>query len=93
MLYNNIFLHIFLIKFIKDTDDLMVLVDDIVPFQMQHNAEAEAVDLLLEVQQLSKLLTSNVVDERNYERVCLYLLRSSDLMADPDDLQELLWLI
>jgi histidinol-phosphate phosphatase family protein len=33
----------------------MVLVDDILPFQMQHNAEAEAVDLLMEVRQLNKL--------------------------------------
>jgi 26S proteasome regulatory subunit N1 len=32
-----------------EMDDLMCLVDDILPFQMNHNAEAEAVDLLLEV--------------------------------------------
>ena len=69
-----------------DVDDLLALVDDIVPFQMQHNAEAEAADLLLEVQQLKKLVNSPVVDERNYERVCLYLLRSADFLVDPDDL-------
>jgi 26S proteasome regulatory subunit N1 len=41
-----------------------------------HNAEAEAVDLLMEVQRLSKLRdVPPVVDERNYQRVCLYLLR------------------
>jgi len=68
------------------TDDLMALVDDIVPFQMSHNAEAEAADLLLETQQLRKLVETPVVDERNYERVCLYLLRSADFMGDPDDL-------
>ena len=72
-----------------DADDLMALVDDIVPFQMKHNAEAEAVDLLLEVQQLGKLVETPVVDEHNYERVCLYLLRSSDFMVDPEDLEEL----
>lgn len=33
-----------------DVSDLMELVDDIVPFHLQHNAEAEAVDLLVEVQ-------------------------------------------
>lgn len=70
-------------------EDLMALVDDIVPFQMQHNAEAEAVDLLLEVQQLVKLVETDVVDKRNHERVCLYLLRCADFMADPDDLVEL----
>jgi 26S proteasome regulatory subunit N1 len=72
-----------------DVDDLMELVDDIVPFQMQHNAEADAVDLLMEVQKLNKLVEKPVVDERNYERVCLYLLRSADFVADPDDLSTL----
>lgn len=33
-----------------DVSDLIELVDDIVPFHLQHNAEAEAVDLLVEVQ-------------------------------------------
>jgi len=71
-------------------DDLMVLVDDIIPFQMKHNAEAEAVDLLLEVQQLKKLLLpSSAVDSRNFERVCLYLVRTADFMPDPDDLANL----
>ena len=72
-------------------NDLMVLVDDLVPFQMQHNAEADAVDLLIEVKQLPKLLslTPSVVDERNYERVCLYLLRSADYMSDSDELASL----
>ena len=64
-----------------DVKDLMKLVDDIVPFQMSHNAEAEAVDLLIEVRQLNKLIESPVVDERNHGRVCLYLLRSADFMV------------
>jgi 26S proteasome regulatory subunit N1 len=71
-------------------EDLMTLVDDIIPFQMQHNAEAEAIDLLMEVQQLSKLKEPGIVDERNHERVCLYLLRCADFVADPEDLEELL---
>jgi 26S proteasome regulatory subunit N1 len=72
-----------------DVDDLMTLVDDIVPFQMAHNAEAEAVDLLLEVRQLNKLVENPVVDERNYQRVCLYLIRSAGFIADPEDLDTL----
>jgi 26S proteasome regulatory subunit N1 len=80
---------------VLQVEDLMTLVDDIVPFQMKHNAEAEAVDLLLEVKQLGKLLaltatangeTSSVVDGRNYERVCLYLLRTTSFIVDPEDL-------
>jgi len=38
-----------------DTADLLELVDDIVPFQMSHNAEAEAADLLIECQQLVRV--------------------------------------
>lgn len=58
---------------------------------MKHNAEAEAVDLLMEISQLNKLTNANppVVDDRNYERVCLYLLRSASFIADPDDLETL----
>lgn len=37
-----------------DVSDLMELVDDIVPFHLEHNAEAEAVDLLVEVQVLGQ---------------------------------------
>lgn len=72
-----------------DVEDLIVLVDDIVPFQMSHNAEADAIDLLMEVQSLHKLVENNVVDDKNYERVCLYLLRCGEFMSDPDDNEKL----
>jgi 26S proteasome regulatory subunit N1 len=71
-------------------DDLLGLVADIVPFHIQHNAFAEAVDLLLEVQKLPHLLQLESVDEANYQRICLYLLRCADFMSDPDDLEEML---
>lgn len=70
--------------------DLIAIVDAIVPFHMQHNAEPEAIDILIEVQQLSKLLASTDIDEKNYQRVCLYLLACADYMSDPDDLNNLL---
>ncbi|CAN0369636.1 unnamed protein product, partial [Laminaria digitata] len=38
------------------------------------------------LQRLKKLLDLPYVDEKNYERVCLYLLRMADYMSDPDDL-------
>lgn len=70
--------------------DLMALVDVIVPFQIGHNAEADATDLLIEVEKLEKLVTCNKIDAKNYERVCLYLLRCADFAADPDDFNSLL---
>jgi len=77
-----------------DTDDdfldLLGMVDVIVPFHISHNAEAEAVDLLVEVQRLAKLKTIDTIDEKNYARICLYLIKTSDFMSDPDDLAEML---
>uniref|UniRef100_A0A7S2V4A2 26S proteasome non-ATPase regulatory subunit 2 homolog n=1 Tax=Fibrocapsa japonica TaxID=94617 RepID=A0A7S2V4A2_9STRA len=87
-----------------DVSDLMELVDEIVPYHVQHNAEAEAVDLLVEVQQLHKLRPAagqgqgeegtgklaSVVDKDNHARLCLYLLRLSSFMPEPEDLQEML---
>ena len=71
-------------------DDLLALVTDIVPFHMQHNGEAEGVDLLMETQQLGMLLESEYVDASNFARVCLYLIRSADYCGDADESKELL---
>lgn len=68
----------------------MDLVDVIVPFHLQHNAEAEAVDLLLEVQQLPKLLSSGQLDHQNARRASEYLLRCADFLADPDDVRQVM---
>lgn len=73
-----------------EVGDLLGLVDEIVPFHLRHNAEAEAVDLLVEVQQLPKLVAMEEIDEGNYQRVCLYLLRMADYMSDVDDLNMML---
>ncbi|ETV80823.1 hypothetical protein H257_06289 [Aphanomyces astaci] len=73
-----------------NVDDLLAIVDAIVPFHMKHNAEPEAIDILIEVQKLDRLLASPEIDDKNYQRVCLYLLACADFMSDPDDLQTLL---
>ncbi len=65
--------------------DLLSMVDVIVPFNVSHNAEAEAVDLLIEVQRLKKIMELDSIDEGNYRRVCLYLIKTADFMSDPDD--------
>eukprot|EP01133_Synstelium_polycarpum_P010900 gene10900-12705_t len=67
----------------QSVDDLMALVDEIVPFQIAHNAEPEACDLLLEVDQLPKIF--GFVDENNYTRVCLYLVSCSYYTPGPED--------
>ena len=67
--------------------DLLEMVEIIVPFHVTHNAEAEAVDLLIEVQRLKNLLKLDAIDENNYERICLYLIKTADFMSDPDDLK------
>jgi len=65
--------------------DLLAMVQVIVPFHLQHNAEHEAVDLLLEVEQLSLLLEESAIDDKNYKRVCLYLLRTADYASDEEE--------
>ena len=54
-------------------DELMKMVNDVVPYLMTHNAEAEACDLLMEIEKLD--LLGQVVEETSYTRVCLYLIR------------------
>lgn len=55
----------------------------IVSFFLKHNAEADAVDLLLEVESIEKL--PEFVDESTYQRVCLYLVSCVPYLAPPDD--------
>ena len=71
----------------KPFEDLLRMVHVIVPFHVTHNAEAEAVDLLIEVQRLKFLLELESIDENNYQRICLYLIKTASYMSDPDDLQ------
>ncbi|KAF5481339.1 hypothetical protein F2P56_002000 [Juglans regia] len=65
-------------------DDLMELVQQIVAFHMKHNAEPEAVDLLMEVEDLDILIEH--VDSTNFKRTCLYLTSSARYLPGPDDM-------
>lgn len=65
-------------------DDLMDLVQQIVAFHMKHNAEPEAVDLLMEVEDLDLLVEH--VDKTNYKRTCLYLTAAAKYLPGPDDM-------
>jgi 26S proteasome regulatory subunit N1 len=67
----------------QPVDDLMDLVKQIVPFHVKHNAEPEAVDLLMEVENL-ELLTQHI-DKGNYKRTCSYLTSFASYVPEPDD--------
>ena len=67
-------------------EDLLKFVRVIVPFHLTHNAEAEAIDLLIEVQRLAYLLEFDSIHEDNYQRICLYLMKTAGFMSDPEDL-------
>jgi len=64
-------------------DDLMSLVKQIVPYNMTHNAEPEAVDLLLEVDAID--LLQQHVDINNAPRTALYLSGCAAYLPEPED--------
>lgn len=57
----------------ENTDDLTDLAQQICPYFLRHNAEADAVDLLAEVEVIENIVP--IVDENTYARVCLYMVR------------------
>lgn len=59
----------------ENADDLLKLVDMIVPHFIDHNEEPEAVDLMMETESLNKL--NAFCNKRNYDRVCRYLCACS----------------
>lgn len=68
----------------EHTAELVKLSMIIVEYFLTHNAETEAVDLLLEIEQIEKL--PKHVDKDSYERVCNYMVACVPLLAPPDDL-------
>ena len=68
----------------ESTDDILKLVDIIVPQFINHNEEPEAVDLMMETETLGKL--AGFCNERNYDRVCRYLFSCSQYAADTDEM-------
>lgn len=63
---------------------LIDLVKQIVPYNMNHNAEAEACDLLIEIERLD--LLEEYVDRSAYDRVCLYLQGCVPYVPDPENI-------
>ncbi|XP_055389133.1 26S proteasome non-ATPase regulatory subunit 2 [Condylostylus longicornis] len=63
---------------------LINLVKQIVPYNMEHNAEADACDLLMEIERLD--LLEEHVDESAYPRVCLYLTSCVPYVPEPENI-------
>ncbi|CAM9881930.1 26S proteasome non-ATPase regulatory subunit 2 [Lampetra fluviatilis] len=61
---------------------LLKLVEEIVPYDMAHNAEPEACDLLMEIERLD--LLSAHVDESTFTKVCLYLTSCVSYVPEPE---------
>lgn len=67
----------------KDADELLQLAFNLVPFFLKHNAEADAVDILSELEMIEKI--TEYVDENTYARVCLYMVSMVPLLTYPDN--------
>ncbi|KAJ2559258.1 proteasome regulatory particle base subunit [Coemansia sp. RSA 1933] len=66
------------------TEELLEIALEVIPFFLKHNAEADAVDLLVELEKHE--LIANYVTKETFERVCLYMISCSPLLAPPMDL-------
>jgi 26S proteasome regulatory subunit N1 len=64
-------------------DDLRSLAFELVPFFLKHNAEADAVDILSELEEIERII--EYLDENIYSRVCLYMVSMVPLLAYPDN--------
>ena len=67
----------------KETDDLTQLTLMLVPFFLSHNAEADAVDILSELEMIESI--KDHLDENTYSRVCLYMVSMVTLLTYPDN--------
>ncbi|EME40455.1 hypothetical protein DOTSEDRAFT_74133 [Dothistroma septosporum NZE10] len=67
----------------QDTDDITQLALSLVPFFLSHNAEADAVDVLSELEMIEKI--KEYLDENTYPRVCLYMVSMVPLLTYPDN--------
>ncbi|OCL08601.1 26S proteasome non-ATPase-like protein regulatory subunit 2 [Glonium stellatum] len=67
----------------KATDDITDLALTLVPFFLKHNAEADAVDILSELEMIEQI--EQHLDEDTYSRVCLYMVSAVPLLTYPDN--------
>ena len=63
--------------------DLIDLSLSLIPYFLSHNAEADAVDLLSELEMIEEI--PRFLDENTYARVCLYMVSMVNLLTYPED--------
>src|SRR5271170_7225648 len=68
-----------------EVQDLTELALSLVPYFLSHNAEADAVDLLSELEMIEEL--PRFLDENNFARACLYMASMVNLLTYPEDQQ------
>ena len=68
-----------------EPQELIDLARTLVPYFLSHNAEADAVDLLSELERIEEI--PQYLDENTYPRVCLYMVSMVNLLTYPEDLQ------
>ena len=68
-----------------EADELIDLALNLVPYFLKHNAEADAVDLLSELERIPDI--QKHLDENTYQRVCLYMVSMVNLLTYPEDQQ------
>ncbi|KAL9136131.1 MAG: hypothetical protein Q9175_002662 [Cornicularia normoerica] len=68
-----------------DAQDLVGLARTLVPYFLSHNAEADAVDILSELERIQEI--PQYLDENTYPRVCLYMVSMVNLLTYPEDQQ------
>ncbi|KAI9842517.1 MAG: proteasome regulatory particle base subunit [Sclerophora amabilis] len=69
----------------RPSQDLIDLALSLVPFFLSHNAEADAVDILSELEMIDEI--PKYLDENIYQRVCLYMVSMVTLLTYPEDQQ------
>ncbi|EMC91819.1 hypothetical protein BAUCODRAFT_152186 [Baudoinia panamericana UAMH 10762] len=67
----------------QDVEDLAQLTRSLVPYFLSHNAEADAVDILSELEMIEEI--KQYVDKDTYARVCLYMVSMVPLLTYPDN--------
>ena len=68
-----------------EAQELVDLARTLVPYFLKHNAEADAVDLLSELERIQEI--PQYLDENTYPRVCLYMVTMVNLLTYPEDQQ------